>query len=125
MRRNPIQRADTRAAASFSSRAVVVTAALLIAVAAWLAPWPQDRPLLAQDAATKKNTAPGRFGAFTPQAFLRASRPFSPDGADQAKKVVEANRARRRRSSHRSPLHRQSDRLSQNAADLQGVPTQF
>ena len=33
-----------------------------------------------------KECLPGGFGAFTPQAFLKASRPFSPDGVDQAKK---------------------------------------
>ena len=85
MRRNPIRRADgTLTAATFSDRAVIVTAAVL--VAACLVAWPQDHQLLAQDAAPQKSASPGGFGAFTPLAFLKASRPFSPDGVEQAKK---------------------------------------
>ena len=87
MRRNPIRRADdTLTAATFSGRAVIVTAAVLIAIAACLIAWPRDHQLLAQDTAPQKSASPGGFGAFTPQAFLKASRPFSPNGVEQAKK---------------------------------------
>jgi len=86
VRRKPVRQADTLTAATFSGRAVIVTAAVLIAIAACLIAWPQDHQLLAQDTAPQKSASPGGFGAFTPQAFLKASRPFSPDGVDQAKK---------------------------------------
>jgi len=86
VRRNPNQQRGTGVRVSLSGRAVVLTAILVFAVFGWLAPWSKDRSLLAQDAANKKSATPGGFGAFTPQAFLKASRPFSPDGADQAKK---------------------------------------
>lgn len=61
----------------WASSGMVLSSAILWVVAPiWL---------LAQDSAKSKD-APSGFGAFTPQAFLKASRPFSPDGADQAKK---------------------------------------
>ena len=61
----------------WASSGLVLSSAMLWVVAPiWL---------LAQDSAKSKE-APSGFGAFTPQAFLKASRPFSPDGADQAKK---------------------------------------
>ena len=62
VRRNPIRRADdTLTAATFSDRAVIVTAAVLVAVAvaACLVAWPQDHQLLAQDAAPQKSASPG------------------------------------------------------------------
>ena len=71
MRRTPDQR---RLA---SARAVLLAASVAIVAPIWL---------FAQDAAPRKKATPSGFGAFTPQAFLKASRPFSPDGADQAKK---------------------------------------
>ncbi len=65
MRRSPDQRHW------MSSGAAVLAAILAVAAPIWL---------------FAQNAAPKGFGAFTPQAFLKASRPFSPDGADQAKK---------------------------------------